>query len=162
MSKLTACIKVFIVLCASSLLFSSCNQKRSGKARVLVFSKTAGFHHESIADGNAAITKLGAQNNFEVDTTTNADYFNDDTLKNYSAIIFLSTTGDVLNARQEPALERYIQSGGGFVGIHAAADCEYDWRWYGRLVGAYFYDHPGIHDKNPNVQPGVFNVVDKN
>src|SRR5436305_5834896 len=158
MTKLSACIKVFVVLSASVLLFSSCNQKRSGKARVLVFSKTAGFHHESIADGNAAITKLGAENNFDVDTTTNAEYFNDDTLKNYSAIIFLSTTGDVLNARQEPALERYIQSGGGFVGIHAAADCEYDWRWYGRLVGAYFYDHPGIHDKNPNVQPGVFNV----
>ncbi|MFL5786931.1 MAG: ThuA domain-containing protein, partial [Flavisolibacter sp.] len=149
-----------MVLITIVSLFFSCNN-RSGKAKVLVFSKTAGFHHESISDGNAAIIKLGQQNNFDVDTTTNSDWFNDDTLKKYSAVVFLSTTGDVLDIRQEAAFERYIQSGGGFTGIHAAADCEYDWRWYGRLVGAYFYDHPGIHDKNPNVQPGVFNVVDK-
>src|SRR5450432_1413758 len=144
-----------------TIFFFACNNQSVTKPKLLVFSKTAGFHHESIADGNAAIQKLGQENNFDVDTTTDAGWFNDDTLKKYAAVVFLSTTGDVLNAYQEPALERYIQSGGGFVGIHAAADCEYDWRWYGRLVGAYFYDHPGIHDKNPNVQPGVFNVVDK-
>src|SRR2546423_1518297 len=143
------------------LLIFSCN-KRSGKPKVLVFSKTSGFHHESIADGNAAILKLGSENNFDVDTTTNAEWFNEDTLKKYSAVVFLSTTGDLLDNRQEAAFERYIQSGGGFAGIHAAADAEYDWRWYGRLVGGYFYDHPGIHDSFPNVQEGTFHVVDKN
>lgn len=138
------------------LLFTalSCN-KRSGKARVLVFSKTSGFHHSSIPAGIAAIQKLGAENNFDVDTTTSGAYFVADSLKNYAAVIFLNTTEDVLDNNQEVAFERYIQSGGGFVGVHAAADTEYDWMWYGRLVGAYFNGHP-------EQQEAVINVVDAN
>lgn len=141
------------------LLLGSCAGK-NGKPRILVFSKTAGFHHQSIADGNTAIQKLGATNNFDVDTTTNALIFTDDSLKKYAAVIFLSTTGDVLDYRQEAAFERYIQAGGGYMGIHAATDCEPDWGWYGRLAGAYFQDHPGITDSFPNVQPGVLQVKD--
>ena len=128
----------------------------------MVFSKTAGYHHESIAAGNEAIQKLGSLNDFDVDTTTNAAMFEEDSLKKYAAVVFLSTTGNVLDYRQEAAFERYIQAGGGYMGIHAAADCEYDWGWYGRLVGAYFLDHPGINDTFPNVQEGVLNVVDQN
>ncbi len=140
--------------------FWSCN-KRPGSPKVLVFSKTAGFYHESIPDGIAAIQKLGAEHGFEVDTTTNAFNFNEENLANYSAVIFLSTTGDVLNQYQEADFERYIQAGGGFVGIHAAADTEYEWGWYNRLVGGYFADHPGINDPHPNVQKGTLKVVDK-
>lgn len=151
-----------IIPFALSVLFIwSCN-KRSGKPRVLVFSKTSGFVHTSIPNGIAAIQKLGAENGFNVDTTRDASYFNDDSLKNYAAVIFLSTTEDVLNADQQVAFERYIQSGGGFAGVHAAADTEYSWGWYGRLVGGYFYDHPGILDTFHNVQEGVFNVEDQN
>jgi cytochrome c len=145
-----------------ALLLPACSHHNPGKPRILVFSKTTGFHHASIADGNIAIQKLGSQNNFDVDTTTDATWFTDDSLKKYSAIVFLSTTGDMLDYRQRVALERYIQAGGGFVGIHAAADAEYDWHWYGRLVGGYFLDHPGIHDSFPNIQQGVINVVDSN
>lgn len=142
------------------LLFSSCN-KRSGDPHVLVFCKTAGFHHESIADGIAAIQKMGAENGFTVDTTTNAEWFTDDTLKKYSAVVFLSTTGDVLNNYQEAYFERYIQAGGGYMGIHAAADAEYEWGWYGRLVGGYFLSHPGINDTFPNVQEAVLTITDQ-
>ena len=141
-------------------IFSSCS-RRSGKPKILVFSKTAGYHHESISDGMAALTKLGAENNFDVDTTTNPSFFNQDSLEKYSAVVFLSTTGDVLNNYQEAEFERYIQAGGGYAGIHAAADTEYEWGWYGRLVGGYFFDHPGINDTFPNVQPGILNVLDK-
>ena len=119
----------------------SCN-KRSGAPRLLVFSKTAAFYHQSIPAGNTALIKLATENGYAIDTTTNAEWFNDDSLKNYSAVIFLSTTGDVLNHYQEAAFERYIQAGGGFVGIHAASDTEYDWGWFGRLVGGYFKGHP--------------------
>lgn len=157
-------MKKFFVLVIPVLItcfYFSCSNKRSETPKVLVFSLTKGFHHESIPDGIAAIQKLGQENNFDVDTTTNADMFVDSVLKNYSAVIFLSTTGDLLNYRQRAGLERYIQAGGGYVGIHAAADANYDWGWYGRLVGGYFYDHPGIHDSFPNVQPGVLNVVDQ-
>ena len=137
----------FTVLC-----LLSCS-KRAGKPRILVFSKTAAFHHTSIPNGIAAIEKLGAENNFAVDTTTDASYFNDDSLKNYSAVVFLSTTGNVLDYRQEVAFERYIQAGGGYVGVHSATDTEYDWGWYGRLVGAYFTNHP-------DQQEAVLNIVD--
>ena len=139
----------------------SCSTKREGKPRILVFSKTTGYHHESIATGNDAIQKLGGQNNFDVDTTTNAGMFQEDSLKKYAAVVFLSTTGDLLDYRQEVAFERYIQAGGGFMGIHAATDAEYDWGWYGRMTGAYFLDHPGINDSFPNVQEAVLNVVDQ-
>ena len=89
-----------------------------------------------------AIQQLGKENGFDVDTTTDAAMFNEDSLKNYAAVVFLSTTGDVLNYRQEEAFERFIQAGGGYVGVHAATDTEYDWGWYGRLVGGYFNGHP--------------------
>ncbi|MBS1488254.1 MAG: ThuA domain-containing protein [Bacteroidetes bacterium] len=134
--------KILTLILLSTFLFTSCSKKREGKPRVLVFYKTAGFVHASIPLGIAAIKKLGVENDFVVDTTKDAAQFNDDTLRKYSAIIFLNTTGNVLNYKQEPALERYIQAGGGFVGIHAATDTEYDWMWYGRLVGAYFSSHP--------------------
>jgi cytochrome c len=145
-------LSVFLVTFACS--------KRSGNPKVLVFSKTAGYHHESIADGNAAIQKLGSQHHFDVDTTTDAAMFTEDSLAKYAAVVFLSTTGDVLNNYQEAAFERYIQAGGGYMGIHAATDTEYDWGWYGKMAGGYFLDHPGINDTFPNVQEGVLQVVD--
>src|SRR5580692_7189565 len=138
------------------LLFTSCTHHPSGPPRILVFSKTTGFHHASIADGNVAIQQLGKENQFNVDTTTDASWFTDDSLKKYSAVVFLSTTGNVLDYRQRVALERYIQAGGGFVGIHAAADAEYDWHWYGRMIGGYFSHH------NVGTPTATLNVVDKN
>lgn len=153
------CKMFFLLALVFGLLMASCSKKNT-TARVLVFSKTAGFHHTSIPNGIAAIEALGQKNNFTVDTTTNADWFNDDSLKNYSAIIFLSTTGNILNSKQQTAFERYIQAGGGFVGVHAATDAEYDWGWYGRLVGAYFLDHPHINDTFPQFQEAVLHIVD--
>ncbi|GAB3937053.1 hypothetical protein GCM10028804_58430 [Larkinella terrae] len=126
--------------------------------RLLVFSKTKGFRHASIPVGKLAIMKLGKENGFAVDTTENAGKFTEANLKRYNAVVFLSTTGDVLDDMQQAAFERYIQAGGGYVGIHAAADTEYDWPWYGKLVGGYFMSHPG----NPNVQEGEAYVVNKN
>ncbi|MDQ3291728.1 MAG: ThuA domain-containing protein [Bacteroidota bacterium] len=112
------------------------------KPKILIFSKTSGYHHASIAAGKLALMRLASDNDMEADTTTNSAAFTDENLKQYAAVVFLSTTGDVLNNYQEAAFERYIQAGGGFMGIHAAADTEYDWGWYGRLVGAYFLNHP--------------------
>ncbi|MDT0344817.1 ThuA domain-containing protein [Streptomyces litchfieldiae] len=108
----------------------------------LVFSKTAGFRHGSIEAGIAAIENLGTEHGFEVTATEDAAVFNDEDLAQYEVVIWLSTTGDVLNDGQQAAFERYIRAGGGYAGIHAAADTEYDWPWYGELVGAYFSGHP--------------------
>lgn len=114
--------------------------------RVMVFSKTAGFRHSSIPDGVKSIQTLGRQYGFDVHATEDAAYFNDAMLHSYAAIIFLSTTGDVLDGDQQAAFERYIRAGGGYVGVHAASDTEYEWPWYGKLVGAYFLGHPAIQD----------------
>jgi len=134
-------MKKLFILCSllSALLLQSCNQSRP---RVLVFAKTAAVHHESIPVALAAVQELGKENGIDMDTTRDASQFNEDNLARYGAVMFLITTGDVLDYRQEAAFERYIQAGGGYVGVHSASDTEYDWGWYGRLVGGYFANHP--------------------
>ena len=113
---------------------------------VLLFTRTAGYRHESIEAGIAAIRALGEMHGFRVEATESSDQFDDATLARHQAVVFLNTTGDVLNAQQEAALQRFIRRGCGFAGIHSASDTEYDWPWYGRLVGAYFKGHPRIQD----------------
>jgi type 1 glutamine amidotransferase len=113
-------------------------------SRILVFSKTAGFRHSSIDEGIAAIRTLGSQNGFAVTATEDANQFTTANLAQYQAVVWLSTTGDVLNDTQQAAFESYISGGGGYVGVHAASDTEYSWAWYGGLVGAYFASHPAI------------------
>lgn len=147
-------IIAFCIIICSIVLFQSFTIQKK-QAKILVFSKTKGFRHNSIETGKSAIQQLGLKNNFDVDTTENADAFTEENLKKYASVIFLSTTGDVLNDKQQIAFERYIQSGRGFVGIHAATDTEYDWPWYGKLVGAYFVSHP-------EVQEARFVIKDKN
>ena len=137
-----------------STLFLGC--KESSTPRILVFSKTNGWKHSSIPQGMAAIYKLGSENDFLVDTTRDASFFDDDNLRQYHAVVFNNTTRNVLNAEQQAAFERYIQAGGGYVGIHAAADTEYEWPWYDRLVGAHFSSHP----RNPNVRTAMVSVTD--
>lgn len=119
--------------------------------QVLVFSKTVGFRHDSIEKGAEAIQKLGREHNFGVYHTEDAGIFTDDQLQKYKAIVFLSTTGDILNPAQQSAFERFIQAGNGFVGIHAASDTEYDWPWYGKMVGGYFESHPEVQSADIHV-----------
>ncbi|MER7458084.1 ThuA domain-containing protein [Micromonospora sp. NPDC126480] len=119
---------------------------------ILVFSKTAGFRHDSIPTGIAAIQQLGADNGFNVDTTEDGAAFTDENLARYRAVVWLSTTGDVLNADQQAAFERYIRAGGGYAGVHAASDTEYSWAWYGDLVGAYFASHPANQQATVKVE----------
>ncbi|MDX2303787.1 MAG: ThuA domain-containing protein [Microscillaceae bacterium] len=123
---------------------------------VLVFSKTEQFRHASIAAGKKALVQLGKEYNFRVDTTEDANFFKEKNLAKYNVVVFLNTTGDVLNEAQQLEMNRFIQAGGGFVGIHAAADTEYEWPWYGKLVGAYFNGHPN----KPNVREADIQLVD--
>lgn len=120
--------------------------------RVLVFSKTAGFRHDSISTGVATVKELGAANGFAVDATEDASAFTAKNLARYDAVVWLSTTGDVLNAAQQSAFEKYIRGGGAYVGVHAAADTEYDWPFYGGLAGAYFQSHPAIQPAKVQVE----------
>ena len=119
---------------------------------ILVFSKTAGFRHDSIPAGINAVRQQGSARGFSVDATEDANAFADDSLAKYKVVVFLSTTGDVLNAAQEAAFERFVRRGGGFVGIHSATDTEYDWPFYGALVGAYFAGHPEIQNATIDIE----------
>src|SRR5215207_4874664 len=140
-----------LALCGLGLITSSAYAEDA--PALLVFSRTVGFRHDSIPAGIAAIRALGAQNRLAVDATEAAATFSDAGLAKYRVIVFLNTTGSVLDADQHAALERFIRRGGGFVGIHSAADTEYDWPWYAKLVGAYFRSHPSI-------QPATLHIVD--
>ena len=135
---------VLFVCLVTAVSFTNSNQQTLPieKSKVLIFSKTNGYRHQSIEVGIAAIKKLAAANNFDVDATEDSVYLSDANFKKYKAVIFLSTTGTVLGKEQELALQNFIHAGGGFVGIHAATDCEYEWPWYDKMIGANFLSHP--------------------
>ena len=143
MRRLTlAAVAAVVGLCAGLFTATAASAQAPALDNVLVFSKTAGFRHDSIPAGIAAIQQLGQQNGFNVTATEDAAQFTDANLANFDVVVFLSTTGDVLDDAQQAAFERYIKAGGGFVGIHAAADTEYGWDFYGQMIGAYFRNHP--------------------
>lgn len=142
-------------------IIASCSSKSSemqyqeSSKSALIFTKTEGFRHQSIPDGVKAIEEIASENNLSTFHTEESDYFQPDSLNNFDLIIFLSTTGDILNDQQQEAFQQFIQDGGGFVGIHAASDTEYDWPWYGDMIGAYF-------DSHPEIQEAVITVTDSN
>jgi type 1 glutamine amidotransferase len=133
-----------------------------GRFKALIFSKTAAFRHtECIPQGTARIAQMAVRRGFDVDATENAAAFTDANLAQYDVVIWLCTTGDVLNDAQQAAFERYIRAGGGYAGVHSASDTEYSWPWYGGLVGAYFRDHPGVAGVNAQFQVATMNVEDR-
>lgn len=148
---------LFLLCILAAGIFAGCKtaaNKQHSKA-ILVYSATRGFRHESIADGIAALKKIAAEKKWEIVTTEDSSYFTNENLKKFNALVFLHTTGDVLNEEEQNALMQYIHNGGGLAGIHAAADCEYNWPWYNLLIGAYFESHPAQ-------QVATLKVVDKN
>ncbi len=121
------------------------------KPCVLLFSKTAAFRHESIPDGVKCVTEILAPA-VEVVATEDSAAFNLENLKRFRGVVFLSTTGDVLNAEQQVAFQSFIEEGGGFAGIHAASDTEYEWPWFAELIGAHFAGHPDVQSAKITVE----------
>lgn len=122
---------------------------------ILIFTKTEGFRHQSIPTGVETVKEIASENDISTFHTEDATYFQPDSLSKYDLVLFLNTTGDILNEDQQDAFEQFIEGGGGFVGIHAASDTEYEWHWYGEMVGAYFESHPEI-------QEATITIRDKN
>lgn len=142
-------LALFVFTLLITLCFTSCQPEPQ---EILVFSKTAGFRHKSIEAGVSALKKLGAENGYKVTATEDSAYFVEDSLRNYAAVVFLNTTRDILNDVEQADFERYIQAGGGFVGVHAATDTEYDWPWYNKLVGAVFNGHPKVQEADLHIE----------
>lgn len=144
----------WLLLPLAALACSSPAVEDDRATSVLVFSRTVAYRHASIEPGIDALRQMAEEAGVELTATENPDVFSEDELARYDAVVFLSTTGDVLDADQQAAFEAFIRGGGGFVGIHSASDTEYDWPWYGELVGAYFASHP------PGVRTATLLVVD--
>ena len=130
----------FLFLCLPS--HAQEEEDPNEKGRILVFTKTNGYRHQSIEKGVATLRELSKEEGFFLDHTEDSLLFNPNTLSKYKLVIFLSTTGDILGPAQQKTFQDFMESGGNFMGIHAATDTEYDWPWYGELVGAYFESHP--------------------
>ncbi|WP_455352250.1 ThuA domain-containing protein [Streptomyces sp. SYSU K217416] len=121
---------------------------------VLVYTRTTGYRHDSIPAGKAALRELGEAHGFTVEVSEDPAVFTDASLAGRSAVVFLSTSGEVLTPDGQAALRRRISDGGGFMGVHSAACTEYQWPYYGDLLGARFAGHPAF-------QPGTVLVEDQ-
>ena len=146
-------VKLLTFVCLVIMLYFP--PLKAQQFKVVVFTKMAGWQHDSVNAGVAAFEKLSALHHFELTWYNDANKINDKNLQDIDVIVFLLTTGDVLNTNQQQAMERFIQAGKGFMGIHSAADTEYDWPWYMQLVGRNFVTHP-------DVQTAKLSVIDRN
>ncbi len=132
------------------LLFISCSTnhtkdvQETEKLNVLIFSKTGAYRHASIEPGGAALKSYFEAHGITSTQTEDSTIFNGNNLSPFDVIMFFQTTGNILDSFQRNALVNFVRSGKGFVGIHSAADTEYDWPWFTGLVGVQFVDHPDI------------------
>ena len=153
--------KSYLAIIAAGLLSLANGTAVSAKQfNILLFTKTAGWHHASIHESVTAMRELAARHDFGLEWHEFADLvINDDYLSKFDAVVLINTTGDIFNEEQQRAFQRFIQSGKGFVGVHAASDTEYEWEWYGKLVGHYFEIHPSnqtaVLVKQDNTFPGM-------
>lgn len=155
-------MRKLILPCIIALLFMTLINGSIASAkqfRALLFTKTSGWHHNSVLDGVSAIRKLSNTHFFDLDWHEDANNFNTESLAKYDVVIFLLTTGDILNEKQQQAFKQFIREGKGFVGIHSASDTEHNWPWYQGLVGRSFIIHPAVQTAKIRVEkdnfPGV-------
>nr|MBC7614386.1 ThuA domain-containing protein [Pseudopedobacter sp.] len=141
MRKITFNYYLVLIMCLIGMNVTAQEKKQFN---ALLITKTAGWHHESINEGVAAIKALGERNFFNVTWNQDGVPITEKYLQNFQVIIFLNTTGDIFKDEEQKAIEKFIQSGNGYVGIHSASDTEYEWPWYTKMVGRMFHIHPVI------------------
>jgi type 1 glutamine amidotransferase len=148
---MTQTVYLLLALVQLCLMTLACKSEttpipKEEKPSVLIFTRTVGFRHESIEPGVAAIQSYFNQHGIASTHTEDSAMIDDAKLKDFDAIMFLLTTGNVLGPQGESALQNFIRSGKGYVGVHSACDTEYDWPWYGAMTAAYFASHPDIQN----------------
>jgi uncharacterized protein len=148
--------KTFIIMLFTQLFLYGAGMAQNKQFKALLVTTTRGWHHESLHAGVLALQQLGIRNFFDVVLLEDPNGFTDKFLEQFKVIIFLHTTGNIFDSAQQKVMERFIQSGKGYVGIHSASDTEYDWDWYTRLVGRMFYIHPAIQTAKVNIADPAF------
>jgi len=133
-------------------LFTAMVLSQSENINILVFTKANIFVHESRIAGAEAIKNLEVNYPFNVVISEDSLIFSDEKLVDFDVIVFVSTSGNILNESGKRAFKKFIQNGGGFVGIHGASDTEYDWEWFDDLLGTHF-------DMHPKVQTAIMDVL---
>lgn len=144
---------LFLLLQCCISLTTQAQQKQF---KALLVTTTKGWHHESLHSGVLAIQQMGLKNFFDVVLWEDPNGFTDKYMEQFQVVIFLNTTGDIFDSAQQKVMEKFIQSGKGYVGIHSASDTEYDWEWYTKLVGRMFHIHPTIQTAKLNVIEPTF------
>ena len=147
--------KFFLVLILLQATLSLQSQAQK-QFKVLMVTTTRGWHHESVHAGVLAVQQLALKNSFDAVLLEDPNGFTDNNLQQFQAIIFINTTGDILDSAQQKVMERFIQSGKGFVGVHSASDTEYDWEWYTKLVGRMFHIHPTVQTAKMKILDAKF------
>ena len=140
-----------VVMCMLMIFSGACSTGKTAtgehvnwkNVRLLVYTKNGkGYVHDNIPSAVACVRELGKQHGFSVDGSDDPAVFTDDNLKKYNALVFTSTNNNVFDTdAQKVALMRYVQAGGGFVGIHSVTGTERQWAWFKRLVGGTFVRH---------------------
>ncbi|MGH2345033.1 MAG: ThuA domain-containing protein, partial [Chloroflexota bacterium] len=144
-------VAVIALLGVLALVPIGVRSRAADRPAVLVFTRTTGYRHASIPAAIQAVRDDGQRDGYTVVATEDPRFFTDAKLHGFRAVAFLLTTGTVLDAAQQDSLERFVRHGGGWLGVHSAADTEYDWPFYGKLVGAYFRHHPAIQSATVHV-----------
>jgi type 1 glutamine amidotransferase len=148
--------KTILIVAMLQTLFSVSTSAQQKQFKALLVTTTRGWHHESIHAGVLALQDLGRKNFFDVVLWEDPNGFTDKYLEQFQVVIFLCTTGDIFDSAQQKVMERFIEAGKGFVGIHSASDTEYDWDWYTKLVGRMFHIHPVIQTARLDVVDTTF------
>ena len=113
------------------------------RPRVLMLTATVGFRHDAIATAVSSMRTLAGAGDLTVTHTEDLSSLSPATLAAQDVVMFALTSGELaLTPEQKTALVEFVMRGGGFIGIHSATDTLYEWPDYGRLVGAYFKEHP--------------------
>ncbi len=137
-------MKTLIVPMLMGFAIVSTAVAESASMHLLVFSHTAGFNHrQAIRAGLEVLEEIAREEEWKMTASVDPNDFTADNLAQYDVVLFNNTTQNVLpEPEQRAAFKAFIRGGGGFVGVHAASDTLYDWEWYGKLIGAYFRNHP--------------------
>ena len=155
MKTLSGFIFACFMLAGTLVVIGQSNQVKWKNVKVLVYTRNGkGYVHDNIESSVKAIQKLAAEKGFSVVAGDDPSVFTEDNLKQYSFLLFPNTNNDVFETDdQRLAFRRYIESGGGFVGLHSVLGTERNWTWFKMMLGGSFAWHPKF-------QPLTLKIID--